>query len=118
MAAGVPTTGIGGIFYILLSIGMFVCKVVKKILSFIQDDLTRPKHCKMLKFPTVAFILCISLLLYMNVTGFRLVLPGTQQATVSMSNLWILGVFAFSFYSFFILLFHIRAKQVDGSDAS
>jgi hypothetical protein len=48
----------------------------------------------------------------MNVTGFRFVLPGTQQAvTVSITNLWIIGVFAVGIFVFFMALFQLRANQ-------
>jgi hypothetical protein len=113
MAVGVPATGIGGIFYILLSIVMLLCKTVKKILSFLKTEKTSDGNCKLLRFPTLAFIMCIILLIYMNVTGFRFIIPGTQEAKVSMSNLWIASVFAVSFFTFFILLFHIRAKKIE-----
>jgi len=110
MAVGVPATGIGGIFYMLLSIVILLCKIVKKILSFLKNEPTSYKPFKLLKFPTLAFILCITLLIFMNITDFRFLIPGTQEASVSISNLWILGVFAVSFFLFFIFLFHIRAK--------
>ena len=113
MAVGVPATGIGGIFYILLSIVMLLCKIVKKILSFLKNEPSSNRTFKLLRFPTLAFILCITLLIFMNITGFRFLIPGTQEATVSISNLWILGVFAVSFFLFLISLFHIKAKKIN-----
>lgn len=113
MAVGVPATGIGGIFYILLSIVIIIHKAVKKILSILGKKLTKSKeNLRLLRFPTLAFILCVGLLSYMNLSGFRFVIPGTQAA-VSISNLWLVGVFAVSFFMFFILLIQIRSKQME-----
>lgn len=114
MAVGVPATGIGGIFYILLSIVMLFYEIIKKFLSFMGKKIPRStgSPSRLLRFPTVAFTLCVLLLLYMNVTGFRFVLPGTQQAvTVSITNLWIIGVFAVGIFGFFLVLFQLRANQ-------
>ena len=114
MAVGVPATGIGGIFYILLSIVIIIHKAVKKILYFFGKRTTEFKETLgLLKFPTMALILCVGLLSYMNLSGFRFVIPGTQQPTVSISNLWLVGFFAFSLFTFFIILVQIRSKQIE-----
>jgi hypothetical protein len=113
MAVGVPATGMGGIFYILLSIIIVIHKTIKKILSSLRIDLTTSKEkLGLLSFPTVAFILCIGLLSYMNLSGFRFVIPGTQRAIVSISSLWHVGLFALIFLAFFITLIQIRSKQI------
>jgi hypothetical protein len=114
MAVGVPATGIGGIFYILLSIVIIIHKAVKKILFFWDKRTTELKEkLKLLKFPTIAVILCVGLLLYMNLSGFRFVIPGTQQTTVSISNLWLVGLFAISLFTFFIILVQIRSGRIE-----
>lgn len=114
MAVGVPVTGMGGIFYILLSIVIIIHKAVKKILYFFGRRITESKDkLGLLKFPTMAFILCVGLLSYMNLSGFRFVLPGNQQTTVSISNLWLVGLFAFSLFIFFIVLVQIRSEQIE-----
>jgi hypothetical protein len=114
MAVGVPASGIGTIYYIILSIAILLRKIVKKILSFLKKESTSNRPSILLRFPPLAFILCITLLIYMNITGFRPVIPGTQQATVPISArpyLWIFSVFAVSVFTFFISLFHIRANE-------
>src|SRR5512136_1434841 len=114
MAVGVPATGMGGIFYILLSIVIVIHKAVKKTLAFFGKRATEFKgKLGLLKFPTMALILCVGLLSYMNLSGFRFVMPGTQQTTVLISNLWLVGLFALSLFVFFIILVQIRSEQIE-----
>jgi len=116
MAVGVPATGMGGIFYILLSIVIIIHKAVKKILYFFGKGTTEFKEkLGLLKFPTMALILCVGLLSYMNLSGFRFVILGTQQTTVSISNLWLVSLFALSLFIFFIVLVQIRSEQIEKS---
>ena len=113
MAVGIPASGIGTIFYILLTIAIILSKIVQKILAFLKKASMSDKPSTLLKFPTLAFILCVILLMYMNITGFRPVVPGSQQVAVPISAssyLWILSVFAASFFTVFMLLFHFRAN--------
>ncbi len=115
MAAGVPATGMGGIFYLLLSVIIFFYELVKRIASTLRKGLKiEEKPALLTKVPTLAFIVCGALLIYMNVTGFRFVIPGAQETRVSISNLWILGVFSVGCFIFFMILFHFRAKQIQG----
>ncbi len=114
MAVGVPTTGLGGIFYILLSIAIVIHKAFKRIAYFFGKRVTESKEkLGLLRFPTMAFILCVGLISYMNLSGFRFAIPGTQQTPVSISNLWMVGLFAFSLFIFFIVLVQIRSEQIE-----
>lgn len=114
MAAGVPATGMGGIFYLLLSVIMFFYELVKRILSVLKKEFKPEKKPAVLtRIPTMTFVASALLLIYMNVTGFRLVVPGTQQTSIPLGNLWLLGIVGVSIFIFFILLFHIRAKQIN-----
>jgi hypothetical protein len=121
MAAGVPATGIGGIFYILLSVVMFFYELIKRVISLPKKEIKPEKRPVVLtRIPPLMFIFSATILLYMNVTGFRFVVPGTQQNSLSIGNLWFLGVVSVSIFMFFLLLFHIRAKkllsQIKGGD--
>ena len=117
MAAGVPATGMGGIFYLLLSVIMVFYELVKRILSVLRKELKiEQKPAILTRIPTLAFVVCGVFLVYMNVTGFRFAIPGTQQASFSMNNLWILGVFSVGCFLFFMILFRFRARQTEGEN--
>jgi hypothetical protein len=114
MAAGVPATGIGGIYYILLTIGLLFYKFAKKVwctfekqLCALPDNRIRVKKF----FPPLAFIICVSLLIFMNVTGFRFGAPGVATATLTIDYLWVIGVFSVSAAIFFVLLVIFRSQR-------
>ena len=117
MAAGVPATGMGGIFYLLLSAIMFLYEIVKRVMYALKKGLKiKEKPAMLTKIPTLVFAVCGALLIYMNLTGFRFVIPGTRETSVSMGNLWILGVLSVSFFMFIMILFHFRARQTDSEN--
>lgn len=117
MAAGVPATGMGGIFYLLLSAIMLLYEIVKRIVYILKKELKIKERPAMLtRIPTLAFVMCGALLIYMNLTGFRFFIPGTQETSVSMGNLWFLGVLSVSFFLFIMILFHLRARQTDSEN--
>jgi hypothetical protein len=113
MAAGVPTTGIGGLYYLLLALAIGFCKLVMKIRSVFQTNLSRNASCVLLRFPTIAFLLSVGLILYMNVTGFRVTVPGSQPLAIP-TNLWtylgLMGGVAIMFFLFVLVMFHVRAN--------
>lgn len=112
MAAGVPAMGMGGIFYILLSAIMLFYELVKRILGATKKGFRINERPAMLsKIPTLTFVAVAAFLIYMNVTGFRLVIPGSQETSILLNNLWILGVFSVGFFMSIMVLFQIRAKQ-------
>jgi hypothetical protein len=103
MAAGQPATGIGGIFYVLLLIGMLLSKLLEKVCSILklaaEKDKIRQVFTRML--PTLALVLCIIFLVYMNLTGFRFVIDATTVTMGSSTqaiNLEILAPFALGFF--------------------
>jgi hypothetical protein len=113
MAAGVPATGMGGIFYLLLSAIMLLYEIMKKVVYALKKGLKiKEKPAMLTKIPTLAFVVCGILLIYMNLTGFRFVIPGTQETSVSMGNLWILGAFSVSLFMVIMVLFHLRARRL------
>ena len=112
MAVGQPATGIGGIFYIILLIGMLVNRLLGKISSFMHLKNKKEKTKRIIqKLPPFAFILCIILLLYMNITGVRFAIaPNAGSATWAI-NLGITGPFALSVFFVILVLFYRRARQ-------
>jgi hypothetical protein len=114
MAAGVPATGIGGIYYILLTIGLLFYKFGKKIWCAFKKQLCSPpdSRIRMKKiFPTLAFTIGVSLLIFMNVTGFRFSLPGMAATNLTIDYLWVIGAFSVSTAIFFILLVIFRSQR-------
>jgi hypothetical protein len=112
MAAGVPATGMGGIFYLILSAIMLFYELAKRIVYILKKGLKINERPAMLtRIPTFTFVVVGIFLIFMNVTGFRFVIPGAQETSISLDNLWILGVFSVSFFMIIMILFHIRAKQ-------
>jgi len=113
LAVGQPATGIGGIFYIILLIGILLNKVLIKICSLLK--LNAPKETlKKIKqrIPTVTLVMCIILLIYMNITGSRLVVfSGTGNTTIPTIDLGITGPSAVSVFFLILLLFYRKAKQ-------
>ena len=112
MAAGVPATGMGGIFYLILSAIMLFYEVVKRIACAVNKGFRFNSRPAMLtKIPTLTFGAVAAFLIYVNVTGFRFVIPGSQETSISLNNLWILGVISASFFMLIMVLFHFRARQ-------
>ena len=112
MAAGVPATGMGGIFYLILSAIILFYELAKKIVYILKQGLKINERPAMLtRIPTFTFVVVGAFLIYMNVTGFRFVISGAQETSVSLDNLWILGVFSVSFFILIMALFHLRARQ-------
>jgi len=112
MAAGVPSTGMGGIFYLILSGIIVFYELMKRIVYILRKGLKIKERPAMLTMiPTLTFAIVAGFLLYVNVTGFRFVIPGTQIASVSLDNLWIVGGFSVSFFMVIMILFYIRSKQ-------
>jgi hypothetical protein len=113
MAAGVPTTGIGGLFYILQAIAIGVCKTLTKIRSHLQRGGTREKAYTLTRFPTIAFILSSILIVYMNATGFRFTIPGSHAATFpsyTWMYLGLIGIIVVGFFTFILVMFQLRAN--------
>ncbi|MCJ7609841.1 hypothetical protein MUP00_09280 [Candidatus Bathyarchaeota archaeon] len=103
MAAGQPATGIGGIFYVLLLIGMLLSRLVEKVCSILklEAEKDRIRRIVIRMLPTVSLVLSIVLLVYMNLTGFRFVIDATTVTMGSSTqaiNLEILAPFALSFF--------------------
>jgi hypothetical protein len=114
MAAGVPTTGIGGLYYLLLALAIGICKILTKIRSIFHTNISRNTSCFLMRFPTIASIISVGLLIYMNVTGFRITLPGSQSAVTPSNMLMYLGLIgglAITFFTFILVMFHIRANR-------
>ena len=117
MAAGVPATGMGGIFYLILSAIMLFYELAKRVVYFLKKGLTIDERPALLtRIPTFTFAVVVVFLIFMNVTGFRFVIPGIQETSVSLGNLWILGLFSVSFFMLIMILFHIRARQTVGKN--
>ena len=118
MAAGVPSTGMGGIFYIILSAIMLVYEIAKRIGHVFKKGLKINERPIMLtRIPTFTFAIVSVLLIYMNATGFRFPIPGTQETGVSLVGyLGILGVFSVGFFMIILALFNIRARQKVGNN--
>lgn len=111
MAAGIPTTGIGGIFYIILLIGMLIWKLLKK--TFAMMKLGRKEILKRMRwrFPTFAFIICIVLLIFMNTSGFRFItFVGPTINPVLTNNFWIITIIATGVLLTVILLLNRKAS--------
>jgi hypothetical protein len=114
MAAGVPATGIGGIYYILLTIGLLLHKIIKRIAAFFKKQSLQVKasHSKFKTlFPSLAFCLCISFLIFMNATGFRFTIPGISPVTVSLQYLWVIGAFSITMTIVFVGLVIFRSRE-------
>jgi len=112
MAAGVPATGMGGIFYLILSAIILFYELAKRIVYILKRGFRINERPAMLtRIPTFTFVVVGAFLIYMNVTGFRFVIPGAQETSVSLDNLWILGVFSVSFFILIMVLFQLRARQ-------
>ena len=112
MAVGQPATGIGGIFYIILLIGMLVNRLFGKISSLLHSKNMKEKMNRIIqKFPPFALVVCIVLLLYMNITGFRFVIATGTGNVTGATDLSITGPFAVSVFFVFLMLFYIRTKQ-------
>lgn len=114
MAAGVPATGIGGIYYILLTIGLLFYKFGKKVWCVFKKQLCAPpdNRIRVKKvFPPLVFTICVSLLIFVNVAGFRFAVPGVATATLTIGYLWVIGAFSVSAAIFFILLVIIRSQR-------
>ena len=114
MAAGVPATGLGGIYYILLTIGLIfhklakkVCSKLKKQLCFAPDERIRMRRF----FPTIAFVTGVALLIFLNATGFRFTIPGTQPTTLTLDYFWVIGAFAVSAAIICFFLINFRAQK-------
>ena len=117
MAAGVPATGLGGIFYLILSAIMLFYELAKRIVYILKKGLRINERPAMLtRIPTFTFVVVGIFLIFMNVTGFRFVIPSAQATSISLDNLWILGVFSVSFFMIIMILFHIRARQTFGKN--
>jgi hypothetical protein len=103
----------GGIFYILLLIGILINKAFKKILTLINRTPPKDIFIKLKRhYPTFAFVVCILLLVFMNLTGFRFVLfSGVGNTTIPTTHLWITGTFAVSSFGLVLLLFYRKASQ-------
>ena len=115
MAAGVPATGIGGIYYIILTVGLLFYKLAKKAVCIFKNKLCKgdDNRFRMRKiFPPLAFAFCISLLAFMNITGFRFNIPGTTTVTLSIEYLWVIGAFSVIAAIVFIVLVHFRAQRI------
>ena len=113
MAVGQPTTGIGGLYYIILMVGILINEILKKILTFLNRSVSKVA-IKMMKqsLPLFALVIGIILILYMNITGFRFVIfSGIGNAIVPSNNLWITGLFAVSIFFLILLLFYRKAKN-------
>jgi hypothetical protein len=114
MAAGVPTTGIGGLYYLLLALAIGICKLLTKLRSIFHANISRNTSCFLMKFPTVASIVSVGLIIYMNVTGFRITLPGSQPVGIPsnmFTYLGLIGGVAITFFTSVLALFHIRANR-------
>ena len=113
MAVGQPTTGIGGLYYIILMIGILINNVLKKIIAFLNQSL--PKEAiKIMKqrFPTFALVIGIILIMYMNIIGFRFVIfSGIGNTILPTNNLWITGLSAVSIFFLILLLFYRKARD-------
>lgn len=114
LAVGQPATGIGGIFYLILLMGMLVNRLLGKISSLINSKNMKEKIKRTIReLPPFAFVACIMLVVYMNVTGVRFVIePSVGGATFAI-DLGITGPFALSVFFVILMLFHRRAKQRD-----
>jgi len=114
MAVGQPATGIGGIFYIILLIGMLFSRLFEKLkLAADQERMRRFVR----RLPTFALVLCVMLLVYMNLTGFRFVInaaTGTAGSTTQVMDLEILAPFALSFFVAILALFRWKARRGKG----
>jgi hypothetical protein len=114
MAAGVPATGIGGIYYILLTIGLLLSKLVKKVCSIFKKQLCfgSDTRIKMVRFfPTLAFTMSTAFLIFMNATGFRFVIPGIQPTTPTLDYFWEIGIFAVATAVTCFFLINYRAQK-------
>ena len=112
MAVGQPATGIGGIFYIILLIGMLVNRFLGKIFSLIISKNLKEKIKRTIqKLPPYAFVACIILLLYMNITGVRFAIPPSAGSATWAIDLGITGPFTLSVFFVILVLFFRRARQ-------
>jgi hypothetical protein len=116
MAAGQPATGIGGIFYVILLIGMLLSRLLEKVCSLLklaaEKDRIRRVAARML--PTLALVLCIVFLVYMNLTGFRFVIGAatvTSGSAEQVMNLEILAPFALAFFIAILALLRRKAAK-------
>jgi hypothetical protein len=114
-AVGQPATGIGGIFYIILLIGMLLNRLLGKISSLIHSKNKKEKIKKTIqKLPPFAFVACIILLVYMNISGVRFAITpsaGSAGNATFAIDLGITGPFALSVFFAILMLFNRRAKQ-------
>lgn len=113
MAAGQPTTGIGGIFYLILFIGMLINRLFGKIYSLLHSKNMKEKTKRIIqKLPPFAFVVCIILLLYMNITGVRFATSALGAGSVTWTmDLGITGPFALSVFFIILMLFYIRSAE-------
>ena len=112
MAAGVPATGMGGIFYIILSAIIVFYEIVKRLVFILKKGLTiKDRPVMLTRIPTLTFAVVGILLVYMNASGFRFVIPGSQETTISLENLWILGLFSVCFFMIIMILFYYRSRE-------
>lgn len=113
MAVGQPATGIGGMFYIILMLGILINKALRKIVS--RLNLNSPQNAiKIMKqrLPTLALVVSSILLLYVNLSGFRLVaFFGAGKTSTPTIDLWITGPSAVSVFLLVVLLFYRKARQ-------
>ena len=113
MAVGQPATGMGGIFYILLLIGILINKAFKKLLTLINRKPPKDLIIKLKgSYPTFAFGLCILLLVFMNLTGFRFeIFPVAGNTPNPTTYLWTTGLVAISSFFIVLILFYRKAGQ-------
>ena len=111
MAVGQPATGIGGIYYILLLIGMLVHKLLDKLSALIHSQNAEQIHRAIQKFPPWAFGVCVTLLVYVNITGLRFPIFLGAGSVAYPIDLGITGPFALSVFVVILMLFYRRAKQ-------
>lgn len=112
MAVGQPATGIGGIYYLILFIGILVNKLQEKISSLINSRSYKEKIKRIIKqLPPLAFALCIILLIYMNVIGIRFVITSGVGNSTPIIDFGITDILVVSVFLITLLLFHIRARQ-------
>ena len=112
MAVGQPATGIGGIFYIILFIGMLISRLLGKISSLLHSKNTKEKMKRIIqKLPPLAFVVCIILLLCMNITGVRFAIALGAGSAAGAIDLGITGPFALSVFLVVLMLFYIRTRQ-------
>ena len=101
----------GGIYYILLLIGMLVNRLLRKISSLIRSNNTNKIKRAIQKLPPFAFVVCIIFLVYMNITGVRFAIAHGAGSTIWATDLGITGPFALSIFFVILMLFYRRAKQ-------